>query len=95
MGASRAGGGDWERKKGRREKGRFCEGTEPLSEEHFSRHSARRNNQTQLSACAAECQEAGHLCVGQGHLSVWGGVAGEEEGDTHLSPELLSIAVCP
>lgn len=38
MGASRAGGGDWERKKGGREKGRPCEGTKPLWEEHFSRH---------------------------------------------------------
>ena len=32
MGATGAGGGDWERKKGGREKGRPCEGTKPLRE---------------------------------------------------------------
>lgn len=63
-----------------------------LSGRNISADTARRNNQTQLPARAAECQAASHLCVG------WGRVReeqGEEEGDAHLSPELLSIAVCP
>lgn len=70
MRATGAGGGDWEKKKGGREKGRPCEGTKPLREEPSSGHTARQNNQTEASACVAECQAAGHLCVGWSHLSV-------------------------
>lgn len=90
MGATGVGGGDWERKKGRKEKGRPCEGTKPLWEEHFSRHTTKQNNQT---ACAPACQAAGHLCVGQGQLSV--GRAGRKEDDSHLLSELLRVAVFP
>lgn len=90
MGATGVGGGDWERKKGGREKGRPCEGTKPLWEEHFSGHTTKQNNQT---ACAPVCQAAGHLCVGQGHLNV--GRAGRREGDSHLLSELLRVAVFP
>lgn len=93
MGATGAGGGDWEKKKGGREKGRPCEGTKPLQEEHFRRHTAKQNNQTEGSACAPECQTAGHLCVGQGHVSAGG--AERREGDSHLLPELLRVAVFP
>lgn len=47
MGATGAGGDDWERKKGEREEGRPWGETKPSPGERFSRFIARQNNQTE------------------------------------------------
>lgn len=64
---------------GRKRKARGRKGGPVKGQNLSGRDTARQNNQAQLSACAAERQAAGHLCVGQGHLSVWGG-AGKRKG---------------
>lgn len=82
-----------ERKEGRREKRRPCDGRKPLREEHFSGYTVRQNNQTEASACAPDYQVAGYLCVAWGHLSVRRS-RGKGRGDAHLLPE-LRVAVFP